>query len=67
MNADELERHIKDCGTLMQQAYARYEVSSCFSDRGDADRWQLAMTRAIASRSPAQVAAMELARGLTNA
>ena len=38
MNADELERHIKDCGTLMQQAYARYEVSSCFSDRGDADR-----------------------------
>ena len=64
MNAAELECHIKDCGTLMQQAYARYEVSSCFSDRGEADRWQLAMTRAIASRSPQQVAAMEAERGL---
>ena len=64
MNADELERHIKDCGTLMQKAYARYEVSSCFSDRGEADRWKLAMTRAIASRSPEQVLALEAERGL---
>lgn len=66
MNADELERHIKDCGYMMADAYARYEVSGCFSDRGAAERWQLAMTRAIASRSPEQVAAMEVERGLAS-
>lgn len=65
METIELELHIKDCGMLMQQAYARYEVSSCFSDLGEADRWRLAMMRAIASRSPSQVAAMEFERDLT--
>jgi hypothetical protein len=54
-----LERHIIDCGRLMQDAYARYEVSGCFSDRGEADGWRLCMESAIASRSPAAVAAME--------
>ena len=64
MTIEELERHIKDCGSLMADAYARYETSGLFSDRGEADRWQLAMTRAIASRSPSQVVALELERGL---
>jgi len=64
MTADQLERHIKDCGDLMSDAYARFEVSGLFSDRGDADRWQMAMARAIAARSPAQVATLEMERGL---
>lgn len=64
MNAAELERHIKDCGDLMADAYARYEASGLFSDRGEADRWQLEMKRAIAARSPAQVVVMEVERGL---
>lgn len=61
----ELESRIKHCGALMTSAYARYEVSGCFADRGEADAWRLTMEAAIAERSPAAVAALELARGLS--
>lgn len=62
--ADELEAHIQSCGRLMQEAMARYEESSCFSDRGDADYWRGRMEEAIKARAPETVSAMEVARGL---
>ena len=64
MNDAELEAHIEDLGLLMVAAYSRYEVSGCFADRGEADGWRLHMEEAIASRSPAQVARMDVERGL---
>lgn len=64
MTTAELERHIADLGLLMMAAYNRYERSGCFSDRGEADSWRLQMEAAIALRRPAQVAAMEVERGL---
>ncbi len=63
----ELERHIRDCGKLMMQSFARYEQSNCFSDIGDAHRWHRAMEDAIKLRSPAQVSRMEAEMGLANA
>lgn len=60
----ELERHIKSCAWLMEDAMNRYYESGCFSHRGTADRWRLLMEEAIRSRSPAQVAKMERERGL---
>ena len=59
MTDDELEAHIRDCGRLMQQAMAEYEISSCFSDRGEADYWRVRMEKAIASRSQDQIRRME--------
>lgn len=49
--AQELELHIRHCGNLMKDAYARYELSGDFSDRGEADYWKVAMERAIEARS----------------
>ena len=64
MADSELEAHIKSCGQLMQDAMSRYEQSGCFSDRGEADYWRIAMESAIKSRSPEQVARMETDRGI---
>lgn len=64
MNDSELEKHIEDLGLLMIAAYNRYETSGCFADRGEADGLRLQMEAAIASRSLAQVAAMETRLGL---
>ncbi len=61
----ERERHIASCGYLMLAAYRRYEQSSCLGDLGEAHRWKGLMEDAIKSRSPARVARMEAARGLT--
>lgn len=66
MNDLELEDHIADTGKLMLQSYARYDVSGCFSDLGDAHHWRLAMETAIKSRSAEQVARMEVERGLNS-
>ena len=41
-----------------------YEVSGCFSDRGEADGWRMTKERAIALRSPAVVASMEAEMGM---
>ena len=65
LSDQELEEHIKHCGELMEQAYARWEASGCFGDRGEADGWRITMERAIADRSAVQVAALEAERGLT--
>ena len=65
MTDNERELHIKSCGDLMTQAYAQYEASSCFGDKGSADGWRMCMERAVAARSPAQVARMEAERGLS--
>lgn len=62
--AAELERHIEDCAWLMERAYARFEASGCFGDRGEADRWRVLRDAAVKARSPAQVARMEAERGL---
>ena len=64
ITAQEIEIHIQQCGQLMQDAYARYEVSGCFADRGEADAWRMTMERAIALRSPAVVASMEAEMGM---
>lgn len=61
----ELERHIKSCGWLMEDAMQRWYDTGCFSHRGEADRWRLLMEEAIKSRSPAQVAKMERERGIS--
>ena len=64
LSAEQLEEHIELCGLLMLAAYARYEESGCFGDRGTADRWMRAQADAIKARSPAQVARMEAAKGI---
>jgi hypothetical protein len=64
MTDNELSSHIASCGYLMEQAYARYEESSCFTDRAEADRWRLMMEDAIRGRSAAQVTRMEVSKGL---
>ena len=65
MTADELhERHIKDLGDKLNAAYARYEATSCFADKGTAEGIKCRMEAAIGARSSAQVARMEAERGL---
>lgn len=64
MTDTERERHIADCGKLMQAAMARYQQSSDLADLGDAHHWRMAMEEAIKGRSAAQVARMEQERGL---
>jgi hypothetical protein len=61
----ELERHIKSCAYLMEDAMQRWYDTGCFSHRGEADRWRLLMEEGIKSRSPAQVRRMERERGLS--
>jgi uncharacterized protein (DUF2384 family) len=60
MTDQEREAHIKDCGRLMQKAYAE-------GNREEARQWMQAQAEAIRGRSPAQIARMEgcyfLARG----
>ena len=65
MTDTERERHISDCGRLMEAAMARYAESSDLADLGDAHRWRLAMEQAINGRSAEQVTRMEVERGLT--
>lgn len=62
-----LESRIRKLGKLMVQAYARYELTGCFADRGDADRYRLEMEAAIKQRSAKQVTRLEKVKGLSNA
>lgn len=57
MTDDELEAHIRDCGRLMEEAYAHGNPEA-------AHGWLQAMNQAIAMRSSEQVARMEQAAGL---
>lgn len=41
LSDEELEHHIKSCTYLMERAYADYEATGCFADRGTADRWRV--------------------------
>ena len=65
MTDTERERHISDCGRLMEAAMDRYAESSDLADLGDAHRWRLAMEQAIKGRSAEQVACMEQNAGLS--
>jgi hypothetical protein len=58
------ELRIQALGLRMLSAYARYEATGCFSDRGEADGLRIEMEREISSRSQTQVESMALARGL---
>lgn len=64
MSDAELESHISSCTYLMERAYADYEATGCFSDRGEADRWRVLRDEAVKARSPAAVRRMENERGL---
>lgn len=64
MNDQEREEAIADMGLLMTSAYACYEVTHCFSDKGRADGYRIAMQKLISQRSAQQVRLMELERGL---
>jgi predicted RNA-binding Zn ribbon-like protein len=64
MSDTELERHIQDCGWLMEDAMRRWCETGDFGYRGEASRWKVLMEEAIKSRSPEQVARMERERGL---
>lgn len=64
MTAAECEAHIKYLGAQMKLHYAVYMCTGCFAARGSADGYRLQMERAIAARSLATVAAMEVERGL---
>lgn len=55
--AQELEAHITDCGRLMREAMAT-------GDRAAAYKWLRAQNAAIRARTPEQVKAMEIERGL---
>jgi hypothetical protein len=59
----ERELHITYCAGQIEDAMARFAVSNCFTDRGEADHWRLQMEQAIRGRSAAQVARMEQERG----
>lgn len=61
----ERERAITGCGEQMQAWWQEYERTSCFSHRGVSDFWRLQMEALIAGRSPAAVAALERAEGLS--
>ena len=65
MTDSERELHIKDMGDKLNAAYAQYEVTSCFADKGSALGFKCRMEAAISQRSAAQVARMECARGLS--
>lgn len=58
MTDQELEKHISSCADLMASAYARYELSGSFKDRGEALGWLQAETLAISCRSASQRALM---------
>ena len=64
MTDTERERHISDCGRLMEAAMDRYAESSDLADLGDAHRWRLAMEQAIKGRSAEWVRRVEIERGL---
>ena len=64
MTDQKREKAISDMGLLMTSAYARYELTHCFSDKGRADSYRIAMERLIGQRSLAQIEQMELYRGL---
>jgi len=64
MTDAERESLITFHGFQMQAAYARYEASSNFADRGDADYHMRAMTALVKARSANQVTRMEVERGL---
>lgn len=54
MTIEQLEKHIKQCGSLMATALMQYELHGCFADRGTADAYRLAMDAAIAERVAAE-------------
>jgi hypothetical protein len=64
MTDTERERHISDCGRLMQAAMDRYAESSDLADLGDAHRWRRLMEEAINGRSAEWVRRVETERGL---
>lgn len=64
LSDEELEYHISSCTYLMERAWADYEAHGNFADRGTADRWRILRDEAVRSRSPAQVLALEIKRGL---
>ena len=64
MTDQQREQSISDMGLLMTSAYARYELTHCFSDKGRSDSYRIAMERLIGQRSLAQIEQMELDRGL---
>jgi hypothetical protein len=64
MTDEELELHIKGCGVQMHRCHALYTAFGCKDDLAEAHEWRKKMELAIASRSAAQVQALEKARGL---
>ena len=64
MTDEQREQSIADMGLLMTSAYARYELTSCLSYKGQADGYRVAMERLISQRSDRQVQSMEMVRGL---
>ena len=64
MTDQQREQSIADMGLLMTSAYARFWRTGCFSAKGEADGYRLAMERLIGQRSARQVHIMESERGL---
>lgn len=64
MSDEELERHIADCGRLMEDAMARYWQTGRDEFRTDAQSWMNQMGAAVMARSSVKVASLEAARGL---
>jgi hypothetical protein len=64
MTSLERETQIRQHGASMMAAYARYERSGCFADRGEADAHRINMEAAIAKREAADVAFIEQSRGI---
>lgn len=51
MNETEHLEHIRHCQTQAEAAQARYEASSCFSDKGEADYWRIKLAAAVKAQS----------------
>lgn len=57
MNEADVDAHIRDCGVLMQQAFA-------LGMRAEAAQWLEKQAQAIRSRTPEHVARLERERGM---
>ena len=64
LSADDLEAHIKYCGSLMEAAMRGWEQFGLVTYMAHACALRTSMERAIKSRGPDQVKRMEIALGL---
>lgn len=64
MQDEELERHIADCGRMIEDAMSRYWQTGKDEFRAEAQSWMNQMGAAVMARSSIKVNSLEADRGL---